>query len=106
MLQCSTVLNAISAAAAMHAAAACPPGSTHQTAWQSISAPVMLQVRWGAHLLVIGFASGDVPKIPANIALVKNLTVLPPPVPRRMRTIPVPAVRALIAESTATSPLV
>lgn len=32
-------------------------------------------VRWGAHVLVIGFASGDVPQIPANIALVKNLTV-------------------------------
>lgn len=32
-------------------------------------------VRWGAHVLVIGFASGDVPKLPANIALVKNLTV-------------------------------
>lgn len=32
-------------------------------------------VRWGAHLLIIGFASGDVPKLPANIALVKNLTV-------------------------------
>lgn len=32
-------------------------------------------VRWGAHVLIIGFASGDVPKVPANIALVKNLTV-------------------------------
>lgn len=32
-------------------------------------------VRWGAQVLVIGFASGDVPQIPANIALVKNLTV-------------------------------
>jgi len=32
-------------------------------------------VRWGAHVLIIGFASGDIPKLPANIALVKNLTV-------------------------------
>lgn len=32
-------------------------------------------VNWGAQILVIGFASGHVPKIPANIALVKNLTV-------------------------------
>jgi sacsin len=31
-------------------------------------------VRWGAQLLIIGFAAG-VPPIPANIALVKNLTV-------------------------------
>lgn len=30
--------------------------------------------RWGAHLLVIGFAAG-VPPVPANLALVKNLTV-------------------------------
>ncbi|KAL6780880.1 hypothetical protein ACKKBG_A08850 [Auxenochlorella protothecoides x Auxenochlorella symbiontica] len=31
-------------------------------------------VAWGAHMLVIGFAGG-VPKIPANIALVKNTTI-------------------------------
>ncbi|OSQ43885.1 NADPH:quinone oxidoreductase family protein [Thalassospira sp. MCCC 1A01428] len=30
----------------------------------------------GARLLVIGFASGDVPQIPANILLVKNIAVL------------------------------
>ncbi|MDP2699003.1 NADPH:quinone oxidoreductase family protein [Thalassospira sp.] len=30
----------------------------------------------GARLLVIGFASGDVPQIPANILLVKNISVL------------------------------
>src|SRR5690606_14462746 len=29
----------------------------------------------GARLLPLGFASGDVPQIPANILLVKNLTV-------------------------------
>ncbi len=29
-----------------------------------------------ARLLPIGFASGDVPQIPANILLVKNLTVI------------------------------
>eukprot|EP00891_Asterochloris_glomerata_P006485 jgi/Astpho2/6485/e_gw1.00096.22.1_t len=32
-------------------------------------------VKWGAHILIIGFASGSIPKIAANIALVKNLTV-------------------------------
>ncbi|OSQ40970.1 zinc-binding dehydrogenase [Thalassospira mesophila] len=30
----------------------------------------------GARLLVIGFASGDIPQIPANILLVKNISVL------------------------------
>ncbi|KAL5991391.1 hypothetical protein ACLOJK_012299 [Asimina triloba] len=32
-------------------------------------------LKWGAHILVIGFASGEVPVIPANVALVKNWTV-------------------------------
>jgi len=32
-------------------------------------------LNWGAHILVIGFASGDVPVIRANIALVKNWTI-------------------------------
>ncbi|XP_077239252.1 groES-like zinc-binding alcohol dehydrogenase family protein [Tasmannia lanceolata] len=35
----------------------------------------MKLLNWGANILVIGFASGDVPVIPANIALVKNWTV-------------------------------
>lgn len=32
-------------------------------------------LNWGAHILLIGFASGDVPVIRANIALVKNWTI-------------------------------
>ncbi|KAL5075373.1 hypothetical protein RYX36_014357 [Vicia faba] len=32
-------------------------------------------LKWGAHILIIGFASGEIPVIPANIALVKNWTV-------------------------------
>ncbi|KAB2596425.1 oxidoreductase family protein [Pyrus ussuriensis x Pyrus communis] len=35
----------------------------------------MKVLSWGANILVIGFASGEVPVIPANIALVKNWTV-------------------------------
>ncbi|XP_072958769.1 uncharacterized protein [Typha angustifolia] len=35
----------------------------------------MKLLNWGANILVIGFASGEVPIIPANIALVKNWTV-------------------------------
>ena len=33
-------------------------------------------VAWGARLVVIGFAAGTVQQIPANILLVKNLTVI------------------------------
>eukprot|EP00897_Mesotaenium_endlicherianum_P000048 jgi/Mesen1/10043/ME000073S09318 len=32
-------------------------------------------VKWGGHVVVVGFASGAIPTIQANIALVKNLTV-------------------------------
>lgn len=32
-------------------------------------------LNWGAQILIIGFASGEVPVIPANIALVKNWTI-------------------------------
>jgi NADPH2:quinone reductase len=32
-------------------------------------------VAWGGQCLVIGFASGDIPKLPLNLALVKNITV-------------------------------
>lgn len=35
---------------------------------------VLKCVRWGAKILLIGFAAG-LPKIPPNISLVKNLTV-------------------------------
>lgn len=35
----------------------------------------MKVLSWGGNILVIGFASGEVPVIPANIALVKNWTV-------------------------------
>ncbi|KAG0453385.1 hypothetical protein HPP92_024689 [Vanilla planifolia] len=35
----------------------------------------MKLLKWGAKILVIGFASGEVPIIPANIALVKNWTI-------------------------------
>lgn len=28
-------------------------------------------LKWGANILIIGFASGEIPVIPANIALVK-----------------------------------
>eukprot|EP00775_Hariotina_reticulata_P012009 gene12009-12153_t len=30
---------------------------------------------WGAQYLVIGFAAGDIPKVPANLLLVKNTTM-------------------------------
>lgn len=36
----------------------------------------MKLLNWGAQILVIGFASGEVPVIPANIALVKVRMVI------------------------------
>jgi NADPH2:quinone reductase len=33
-------------------------------------------VNWQARLLIIGFASGDIPQIPANLVLVKNVSVI------------------------------
>jgi NADPH:quinone reductase len=36
----------------------------------------MKVLNWGAQILVIGFASGEVPVIPANIALVKVLLII------------------------------
>lgn len=35
----------------------------------------MKLLNWGANILVIGFASGEIPVIPANIALVKVLLI-------------------------------
>ena len=32
-------------------------------------------IRWGGQALVIGFASGSIPALPLNVALVKNITV-------------------------------
>ena len=32
-------------------------------------------LRWGGHVVVVGFASGKIPKYPGNIILVKNITV-------------------------------
>jgi NADPH:quinone reductase-like Zn-dependent oxidoreductase len=35
----------------------------------------MKLLNWGAQVLIIGFTSGEIPNLPANILLVKNLTV-------------------------------
>jgi sacsin len=37
-------------------------------------ADAMKCLAWGGQIALIGFASGDIPKIPANVLLVKNLT--------------------------------
>jgi NADPH2:quinone reductase len=36
----------------------------------------MRSTNWGGRLVVVGFAGGSVPQIPANILLVKNLSAL------------------------------
>jgi NADPH:quinone reductase len=33
-------------------------------------------IAWGGRLIIIGFASGRIPQVPANIALVKNIDVI------------------------------
>jgi NADPH2:quinone reductase len=33
-------------------------------------------VNWGARLILVGFASGQVPQIPGNILLVKNISAI------------------------------
>jgi NADPH2:quinone reductase len=38
--------------------------------------PVLRQMAWGGRIVVIGFAGGAVPQIPANILLVKNVAAL------------------------------
>ncbi|MEX2202139.1 MAG: NADPH:quinone oxidoreductase family protein [Dongiaceae bacterium] len=37
---------------------------------------VLRQANWGARLVIVGFAGGSVPQIPANILLVKNVAAL------------------------------
>lgn len=37
--------------------------------------PLFRCLNWGSQVLFIGFASGTIPKVAANIALVKNLTL-------------------------------
>ena len=37
-------------------------------------ADAMKCLAWGGHIALIGFASGDIPKLPANVLLVKNIT--------------------------------
>jgi NADPH2:quinone reductase len=32
-------------------------------------------LKWGGQIIIVGFASGKIPAIPANIALVKNITI-------------------------------
>ena len=38
--------------------------------------PVLRQCAWNARIVIIGFAGGSVPQIPANILLVKNVSAL------------------------------
>lgn len=41
----------------------------------TLAAESLKCMRWGGHVVIIGFASGKIPVIPANLCLVKNLTV-------------------------------
>jgi NADPH2:quinone reductase len=37
--------------------------------------PALRAIRWGGRFVSIGFAAGDIPKIPLNLVLLKNVTV-------------------------------
>jgi NADPH2:quinone reductase len=37
--------------------------------------PALRAVRWGGRFVTVGFAGGDIPRIPLNIVLLKNITV-------------------------------
>ena len=37
--------------------------------------PALRSLNWGGRGVVVGFAGGDIPKIPANLLLVKNISV-------------------------------
>lgn len=38
--------------------------------------PCLRSLRWNGRLLVVGFASGNIPRAPANLALVKNASIV------------------------------
>jgi len=40
----------------------------------ALSAEALKCAAWGAQVAIIGFASGNIPKLPANVLLVKNIT--------------------------------
>jgi NADPH:quinone reductase len=40
------------------------------------SEPCLRSMNWGGRFLVIGFAAGDIPKIPINIALLKSVAIV------------------------------
>ena len=56
--------------------AICPDGvaALFDPVGGELFATALRALRWGGRLAVIGFASGTVPQIPANILLVRNLT--------------------------------
>ena len=45
------------------------------TPWATRFTAGLSSIRWGGQALVIGFASGSIPALPLNVALVKNITV-------------------------------
>jgi NADPH2:quinone reductase len=37
--------------------------------------PALRAIRWGGRFVTVGYAGGDIPRIPLNIVLLKNITV-------------------------------
>ena len=48
------------------------PGQNSATGYGMTSRPIA----WAGRIIIIGFASGRVPQVPANIALVKNIDII------------------------------
>jgi NADPH2:quinone reductase len=40
------------------------------------SEPALRDMAWGGRLLVVGFAAGDIPKIPLNLPLIKGCSIV------------------------------
>jgi len=37
--------------------------------------PALRAIRWGGRFVTVGYAGGDIPRLPLNIILLKNITV-------------------------------
>ena len=48
----------------------------YETVGDAIMSTVLKCIKWGGRVLVVGFAGGKIPKIPANLLLVKNTDVM------------------------------
>ncbi|MDD0148580.1 zinc-binding dehydrogenase, partial [Shigella flexneri] len=41
-----------------------------------LAEPALRSLRWGGRFVTVGYASGDIPKIPLNLVLLKGIRIL------------------------------